>query len=101
MAKKSTIIKGETQTGIKYQIDTRIKDDARFLLYLTRIQANESTELEKGNALMSILKLFFGTDEGIEAFFSEVAAKHDGVADVTSLLNELNDIFDAMSAKNS
>lgn len=101
MAKKSTIIKGATQTGIKYQIDTRIKDDARLLLYMTRIQANDTTELEKGNALMSILKLFFGTDEGIEAFFSEVAAKHDGVADISSLMDELNDIFDAMNVKNS
>lgn len=99
--KKTTIVKGETSSGIKYQIDTRVKDDTRFLYYLTKLQGKNTDELEKGQALMSILTLFFGSDEGLELFFNEVATKHNGIADIHSLMDELDDIFDALNVKNS
>ena len=32
------VVKGETKSGIKFQLDSRIKDDARLLFLLTRAQ---------------------------------------------------------------
>lgn len=99
--KNTNIVKGSTKSGIKYQIDVRVKDDARLLLYLSRVQSKTNEEMDKVQALMSILELLFGSGEGLEAFFNEVAVKHDGVADVGSLTDELLDIFEVLGIKNS
>jgi hypothetical protein len=99
--KNTNILTGTTSTGIKFQIDTRVKDDARLLLYLTRMQSKTLDDLAKGQAMMSILELLFGSGEGLEMFFNEVAAKHDGIADKESLIGELMDIFEVLDIKNS
>lgn len=104
MAKKSineNIVKGKTRTGIQFTLDKRVKDDARLLFWLSRIQ-NESLEvMERNQALFSLLELIFGSGAGLNVFLNEVAAKHDGIADITSLMEELNDMFEALAVKNS
>lgn len=103
MAKKSTnenIVKGKTSSGIQFTLDKRIKDDARLLFWLSRIQRDDLEVMERNNALFSLLELIFGSGEGLNAFLNEVANKHDGVADITSLMNELNDMFEALAIKN-
>lgn len=95
------MVKGKTKSGIKFTLDERIRDDARFLYYLTKAQ-DESIELEeKSRAIMDILKLIFGTDEGVITFMDAVAATNDGVCDVKTMLSELTEMFEALDVKNS
>jgi hypothetical protein len=101
MAKNENIVKGKTKSGIKFQLDKRIQDDARLLFYLTKIQ-DESTDInEKSKVLFSLLSLIFGSEGGLQIFMNEVAAKHDGVADVKSLIAELTEMLEALNLKNS
>ena len=104
MAKKSineNIVTGKTSSGIAFTLDKRIKDDARLLFGLSRIQNEDLNVMERNKALFDMLEFIFGSGDGLKAFLNEVAAKHDGVADVTSLMAELNDMFEALAVKNS
>ena len=103
MAKKSTnenIVKGKTSSGIQFTLDKRIKDDTRVLFWLSRIQNENLEVMERNQALFSLLELIFGSGDGLNTFLNEVAAKHDGIADITSLMNELNDMIEALAIKN-
>lgn len=98
------IVTGETRSGIKFAIDKRIKDDSRALFYVRNMRKKiDSTEdkLKATDAVYSLLELVFGSNGGLETFLNEVAYHHDGVADVTSLMEELTDIFEAVDLKNS
>ena len=93
--------KGKTKSGIKFQMDERIKDDARFLYYLAKAQDDESDMSEKSKAIMGILKLVFGSDEGVINFMNAVASVNGGICNVDVMLSELTEMFDAINAKNS
>lgn len=97
------IVLGETRTGIKYRIDKRIKDDNRTMLFIRNIrkyQKRKEDEEKLVDSIYSLLELIFGSGEGLEVFLNEVAYRHDGVADSASLMDELNDIFEAIGLKN-
>lgn len=95
------MVKGKTTSGIKFQLDERIKDDARFIYYLTKAQDDNSDLGEKSKAITGILKLIFGSDEGVIGFMNTVAAMHDGICNVEVMLSELTEMFDALNTKNS
>ena len=95
------MVKGKTKSGIKFQMDERIKDDARFLYYLAKAQDDESDMSEKSKAIMGILRLVFGSDENVIRFMNTVAASNGGVCNVEVMLAELTEMFDAINAKNS
>jgi len=95
------MVEGKTKSGIKFQIDERIKDDARFLYYLAKAQDEKADMAEKSKAIMGILKLVFGSDEGVIVFMDTVASKNGGVCNVETMLSELTEMFDAIKAKNS
>ena len=95
------MVKGKTKSGIKFQLDERIKDDARFLYYLAKAQDEDADVSEKSKAIMGILKLVFGNDEGVINFMNAVAATNDGLCNVEVMLSELTEMFDAINAKNS
>lgn len=95
------IVKGKTKSGIKFQIDDRVRDDARFLYYLTKAQDNKSDMNAKSKAVMDILKLLFGTDENVITFMDAVASKHNGFCSVDVMLSELTELFEALNVKNS
>lgn len=94
------MVKGKTKSGIQFTMDERIKDDARFLYYLTKAQEEDADVTEKSKAVMGMLKLIFGTDEGVIQFMDAVAAVNDGVCNVDKMLAELLEILDALQAKN-
>lgn len=94
------MVKGKTKSGIKFQMDERIKDDARFLYYLTKAQDESGSLEDKSKAVMGIMKLIFGTDEHVIQFMDAVAAVNDGVCNVATMLSELTEMFDALNAKN-
>ena len=94
------MVKGKTKSGIRFQIDERIKSDARFIYYLSKMSNKDVEISETSNALMGMLQLIFGSDEGVFGFMNAVAASNDGVCDVEKMLTELSDIFDHLNAKN-
>lgn len=93
------MVKGKTTSGIKFQIDEKIKEDARLLYILTLIQRESTPVDEKGKLVFDLLAMIFG-DQGVMSFMNEVAKKHDGVCSIEAMMVELNDIFEAINAKN-
>jgi hypothetical protein len=94
------MVKGKTKSGIKFQLDERIKDDARFLYYLAKSQDEDADTAEKSKAVMGMLKLIFGDDDGVISFMNTVASTNDGVCSVDVMLSELTEMFEALNAKN-
>lgn len=95
------MIKGKTNSGIKFELDERVKDDARVLYMLVQIQNDSVPAERKGVLVFEMLKLVFGSDDGVMTFMNEVAQKNDGICSTEVLLKELNEIFEALGAKNS
>ena len=95
------MVKGKTKSGIKFQIDERIKDDARFLYYMAKSQDEDADMTERSKAVMGILKLIFGNDEGVISFMNTVASTNGGVCSTDVMLSELSEMFEALNAKNS
>lgn len=94
------MVKGKTKSGIKYQINESIKDDARLLYLLVQIQSETVAMEKKGELVFNLLTLIFGED-GIMPFMNAVAAAHDGVCSTEAMMTELNEILDSINAKNS
>ena len=93
------MVKGKTKSGIKFQLDERIKDDARFLYYMAKSQDDEADTAEKSKAVMGMLKLIFGDDDGVISFMNTVASVNKGVCDTERMLSELTEMFDAINNK--
>ena len=94
------MVKGKTKSGIKFQLDERIKDDARFLYYMAKSQDDEADTAEKSKAVMGMLKLIFGNDDGVISFMNTVASTNNGVCSIDVMLSELTEMFEALNAKN-
>lgn len=95
------MIKGTTKSGIEYTLNEAIKDDARFIYYLTRIKSDKIDKEAKSEDLFDMFKLIFGSEEGMISFMNAVAASHEGVCDPDNMLSELNEMLEAIEAKNS
>lgn len=98
--KKTTIIEAETKSGIKFKLDSRIRDDTRLSYYLVRLQDETLSPMEQSSQLFKLLHLIFGSEDGLINFMNEVAAHHDGVARAPELMDELRDIFESLKVKN-
>ena len=94
------MVKGKTKSGIKYQINEAIRDDARLVFLLVQLQSKEVPVEKKTEALYNMLALIFGND-GVMPFMNEVAIKHDGVCSTEAMIAELNEILESVNAKNS
>lgn len=88
------MIKGKTNSGIKFEIDERILKDMRF----ARLYANVKTQ-KTANAAFKLIDFIFGGEANSEAFMDAVAQKNDGLCDEATLSKELNEILNALSAK--
>ena len=94
------MVKGKTKSGIKFQINEAIKDDARLLYMLVQLRSEEVSTEDKGKIVVDLLTLVFGRD-GIMPFMNAVAEKHDGVCTTEAMVTELNEILESINAKNS
>lgn len=94
------MVKGKTKSGIKFSMNEKVKEDARLLFYLVKIEDEETSDLDKGKYVFKLLELFFGAD-GVPVFMEEVAGKHDGICDTVSMMTELHEILEALGVKNS
>jgi len=92
------MIKGETKSGIKFELNPKVKEDARLLYFLTKLHSEDAEEQNK--ALFDILKLIFGGDEGVMSFMNAVAETHDGICSPNCLMEELTEMFNALELKN-
>lgn len=93
------MVKGKTKSGIKYQINEGIRDDARLLYLLVQLQSEDVSMEAKGKIVFDMLTLIFGND-GVMAFMNEVADKHDGICSTEAMLAEMNEILESVNAKN-
>lgn len=101
--KNENIIKGQTKSGIKFTIDKRITEDYRVMFYIRDLRKYKETKdkpEEALDAMYSLLELMFGNKDQLMIFMNEVASKHNGVADPSSLMQELNELFEACNLKN-
>lgn len=94
----NNIVKGKTKSGIEFNINPSIKDDARLLFYMTKLHSEDAEE--QNNALFSILELVFGGEAGLLSFMNAVASAHDGICSSNYLMDELKEMFDALNLKN-
>lgn len=95
------MVKGKTKSGIKFEMDERIKDDARVLYYLTALQKTDIDPMEASKGVFDLLGLIFGSQENVLAFMNAVAEANDGVCDTTTMLSELTSMFEVIGAKKS
>lgn len=95
------MVRGKTKSGIKFSLDERIKDDARLLFLIVQIQSDKVSVERKGALVFDLLNIIFGNEDNVMEFMDEVASKHDGFCSNEILMAELNDIFEALGAKNS
>lgn len=96
----SDIIQGQTRSGLKFSINSAVKDDTRILYLLTRMQKQSLSMEIKNQALFDLLEVVFGSGDEFFTFQNEVAYRHGGVADAQSLMEEITDIFEAVKLKN-
>ena len=94
------MVEGKTKSGIEFKLNEAIKDDARFLYYLSKFQDKDISLEDQSKNLMGMLSLIFGTDEGVITFMNAVASKNNGVCNVKTMLQEMSDMFDALNVKN-
>lgn len=95
------MVKGKTKSGIKFEMDERIKDDARVLYYLTALQKPNVEPMEASKGVFDLLGLIFGSQENVLSFMNAVAESNDGVCDTTTMLAELTNMFEVIGAKKS
>lgn len=93
------MVKGKTKSGIKYQIDERIKDDTRLFQFAVEMQGTDTQK--QSQALFDLLGLIFGGRDGVIEFQNAVATVHDGVCTTEFLMSELNEILGALNIKKS
>lgn len=91
------MVKGKTKSGIKFEIDERIKDDTRLYQYVVELQSKD-TQVQSA-ALFDMLGLFFGGRDGVIAFQNTVAAANNGVCSAENLMAEFNEILEAINLK--
>lgn len=94
------MVKGKTKSGIAFEIDERIKDDARLTYLLVKLQTNATDPLEAGKAMNQVMNLLFGSDEAVFNFMEAIASKNDGICSQEVLVAELTDLFNEIKAKN-
>lgn len=95
------MVKGKTKSGIKFEMDERIKDDARILYYLTALQKPDVEPMEASKGIFDLLGLIFGSQENVLSFMNAVAQSNDGVCDTKTMLAELTSMFEVIGAKKS
>lgn len=94
------MVEGKTKSGIEFKLNEAIKDDARFLYYLSKFQNKDIPLEEQSKNLMGLLELIFGSDEGVINFMNAVASKNKGICNVKVMMKEMTEMFDALNIKN-
>ena len=92
------IIEGKTKSGIGFKVDRRILNDIRFLHYAVGMRNDDKFIAVKN--MFEMYGLLFGGQDGMIRFENAVAAAHGGICTQQLLISELNEILEAIKAKN-
>lgn len=95
------MVKGTTKSGIKFQIDERVKDDMRLLRIFTKMQNPDTTPEEASKLVMKAIDFIFGGEAGTDAFMDAVAGANGGICEAETMIRELKEILEACKLKNS
>lgn len=95
------MVRGKTQSGIKYTVNENVKKDARFSYFLTKAMNENIAETERGSAVFSMIAILFGGEDKMIVFMDEVAKKNNGVCDEEVLMREVSEILESIGAKKS
>lgn len=106
------MVKGKTKSGIKFQLNENVKNDARLLFYMTELERVKVTDdmddaekvkrcQEQSKYIFDMLRLIFGTDDGLMQFMNAVADAHEGVCNTSVMMLEITEMFEALNLKNS
>lgn len=94
------VVKGKTKSGIKFQLDSNIKKDAKFLFLWTKMQYSDDLVLQN-KYFWDFLTFIFGSDDKVEIFLDSVRDAHNGVCDDKTVGAELKEIMASLDVKNS
>lgn len=87
-------MKGKTKSGFEFDVEDTVLDDYRILKAL-----NEVSEGKSGKVTYIINKLLGSEQE--EALMTHVEELNNGKCSASGMVAELNEIFEALKAKNS
>ena len=93
------MVSGKTKSGIPFELNEHIKDDARFMFLLVKMQ-NLTEPIEAGTAMNKLLTLVFGSEDAAYEFMEQIADNHEGVCSSEVMMAELTDILESINAKN-
>ena len=93
------VVKGKTKSGYSFAIDSRIKDDRR-LLKATAVMQSATDPTEQLKGIFMLEKAVLGSDEEIEKLEPAIASKNDGFVSNDAFYAEINEIIEALNAKN-
>lgn len=91
------MIEGKTKSGIEFNIDENIKGDPRLVYLIGKMMRMSDDGVEASKALSNMLDLVLG-DKAME-FMDQAAKIHKGLT-IEKMMAELNEIFEALNAKN-
>lgn len=94
------IVKGKTASGYSFAIDSRIKDDIDLSEAAIEVQFGESL-IDQYNAVKKMGRILLGSDENVQKLKDTIRKKNDGFCSNEAFYAEINEIIEAMNAKNS
>jgi hypothetical protein len=93
------IVKGKTKSGYQFSVDSRVKDDRRFTRAVISMQYGKDKQ-EQVEAVYDLERLLLGTDEEVAKLEEAIAKKNDGFCSNQEFYAEINEIIEALNAKN-
>lgn len=92
------MIKGETKTGFKYEIDKRSFSDWRVVKLIVKIQ-NNTDSMETIDAMESLGRIVLG-DKNFDKLLKHIEKNNDGFCGIDKVSEELTEIFTTNELKN-
>lgn len=86
------MVKGETKSGFKFEIDKRVFTDWGIMQAIADIESGEPTKTMVG--ITSLANMMLGKN-GMNELLKHIRDNNDGFAPIESVQNELIEIFNA------
>jgi hypothetical protein len=92
------IVKGKTSSGFKYEVNSGITFDAKFVRAMVKIKKAEADPYERAAGAYEMIDAVFSNDDKqIEKLYKHLAKRSDtGRTDIYTLISEVNEIVAAI-----
>ena len=94
------IVKGKTKSGYSFKIDSRVKDSRDLMRIWTAIQT-ETDSWKQVDLTNKLAVLILGSEENVDKLEEKIKEQNDGYCTNTDFWAEINEIIEALNAKNS